>query len=819
MPRLKLIFNRCRAPQWDRTNETLEDYRWDMRIRLAIAILFTLAQTGLADDAPPTVDQFLKKNCYDCHEGASAEAGFDLTKLSAQYEGTDVQKWVRMFDRVESGEMPPSDYGQLEKNHREDFLNGTSAWLITNQRREHQTLGRVRGKRLTNLQLERTLHDLLGIDIPLATRMPEESRVGGFTTVADGQPMSHFQLEQHLDVVDAALDEAFRRALSTRPDEWSRTFNARQIARRNSRRRCREPEMLDGLAVTWSARLVFYGRLPVTTARESGWYRMTVRAKALKPPESGSVWCTIRTGQCFSGAPLMSWAGAFEATEEFKEVTVVTWLPKNHMFEIRPGDINLKRANFRGGQVGAGEGGPQNVPGVAIESIQLSRIHPGPGDDGIRKMVLGDLPLVKDNELKRMVPKSKQPKKDASVLIEQFAEQAFRRPVDPRTIAPYVSLVNQAIDRGDEFAEALQNGYRAVLCSPRFLYFQERPGKLDDFAVASRLSYFLWNRMPDQRLWQLAEAGKLQDRKVISQQVERMLDDPRSQSFVRDLANEWLDLSLIDFTEPDPRLYRGFDPIVQNSMLQETQTYLQTMLDEDLSVGCLIDSDFTFLNSRLARYYGIGGVNGDDLRRVSLKPTDHRGGLLTQGAILKVTANGTTTSPVIRGVWISERLLGQEIPPPPANVPAIEPDIRGAKTIREQLSKHKNDSSCAACHVKIDPPGFALENYDPSGRWRDRYQKFQGRKRIPGIVVDASAELPNGKSFENIDDFQRLILEDRKSVAANVVEKLLTYGTGAPISFKDRQTVEHCVQQAKDSDYGFRSLVHSVIKSDVFLSK
>jgi hypothetical protein len=254
-------------------------------------------------------------------------------------------------------------------------------------------------------------------------------------------------------------------------------------------------------------------------------------------------------------------------------------------------------------------------------------------------------------------------------------------------------------------------------------------------------------------------------------------------------------------------------------MLAETQTYLQAMLDEDLSIGCLIDSDFTFLNSRLARFYGISGVAGDTLKRVSLNPTDHRGGLLTQGAILKVTANGTTTSPVIRGVWVSERLLGQEIPPPPANVPAIEPDIRGAKTIREQLAKHKNDASCAACHVKIDPPGFALENYDPAGRWRDTYQKFQGRKRIPGIVVDASSELPSGKAFENIDDFQSLILENKEALAANVVEKLLTYGTGAPISYKDRQTVERCVQQAKDSDYGFRSLVHAVIQSDVFLSK
>ena len=348
---------------------------------LACAIVVSDA---CSDQPPPEVLKFLQSNCYDCHQGSDADAGLDLDELPSEFAKTDVEKWVRIFDRVRDHEMPPKDYSEVDSADRERFLASTGHWLQAEQQREFKTRGRVRGKRLTNLQLERTLHELLGVDIPLAARMPEEPRVNGFTTVADGQSMSHFQLEQHLGVVDAALEESFRRAIRSRQDEWSRTFTARQIARRSQARRCREPEMLDGLAVTWSAGLVFYGRLPVTTAREQGWYRMTVRAKALKPPRTGTVWCTIRTGKCISGAPLMNWAGAFEATGTMAEHTVVAWLPSEHMFEIRPGDDILRKAKFRGGQVGAGEGGPQGVPGVAIESIKLERIHRCASNEEIR---------------------------------------------------------------------------------------------------------------------------------------------------------------------------------------------------------------------------------------------------------------------------------------------------------------------------------------------------------------------------------------------------------------------------------------------------
>ena len=782
------------------------------RIFLFLTCIASVIHCGslVADELDSKAQAFLKSNCVDCHEGENAEAGFDLAKLSTDFSKTDVEKWTRLIDRVHDNEMPPADYGTLDSTEKDEFLNLAGTWLKNEQRGKFEKLGRVRGRRLTNLQLERTLHDLLGVDIPLASLMPDEPKVNGFTTVADGQPMSHFQLEQHLNVVDTALDEAFRRATNSKPDESSKKLSAKQLSRSRRNRRCRDPELIDGLAVTWTGTLPFYGRMPATRANEAGWYRMTVRAKALNPPSSGSVWCTIRVGECISTAPLLNWAGSFEATNKLKEHTVQIWVPEDHRFVIRPGDVNLKKGKFRGGQVGTGEGSKQNIPGVGIEWIKLDRIHLGPNDDEIRKLLFGKVGLKNA---------SKAPRKHAAQLMKQFARRAFRRPVDNEAIKPFVQVVNTAINDGNSFDQALRRGYRALLCSPRFLYFHEAPGRLDDYALASRLSYLLWNRMPDRRLMQLANEGKLQDDKVLRSQVSRLLKHENAKNFITDLSAQWLDLSLIDFTEPDRKLYPGFDTIVQNSMLEETHTFLQTMLDQDLSVKHLIDSDFTFLNSHLAKYYGIAGVAGDEMQKVNLSNDSNRGGLITQGAILKVTANGTTTSPVIRGVWISERLLGEEIPPPPENVSAIEPDIRGAKTIREQLAKHINDPSCSSCHVKMDPPGFALENFDPSGRWRDNYIKLKGRKRLNGAKVDPKAELVNAGPFKDIHEFQSLVLKDKRTLASNVASKLMTYGTGGPVHFADRDDIKKCVESTKKHDFGFRSLIHAVVQSETFRSK
>lgn len=787
-----------------------------------IAMLL-LPQYSLAEGLSQSPDfsrSFLRKHCLDCHEGPTGEGGLDLTAISADIsDPASFERWRRIHDRVNSGEMPPPESSELSTRDRKAFVQNTHDWLNSFQLDDWKTYGRVRGRRLTNLQLERSLHSVLGVDIPLASLMPEEQRNEGFTTVANGQPMSHFQLEQHLGVVDAALDNAFERAI-LQEALFRKEFDAAGICRTNPKRRTREPELIDGFAVTWSSRLIFYGRLPATTAKKDGWYRFTMRAKSLKAPKDYGVWCTIRTGKCVSSAPLLNWVTSIEATEDVQEWTFDAWIPRGDMLEVRPGDDTLKMGRFAGGQVGTGEGGPQDLPGIAIQSLIMEEIHHGESDAEISKILFGDLKVKRSGRDWRNAELiSNQPEKDARLLMTRFAERAFRRPVTGPDVEPYVQLVLKEVQQKTPLLAALRTGYRALLCSPRFLYFSETPGELDSYSIASRLSYFLWGTPPDAILLNLAAKDQLKSEDVIRKQVRRMLQDQRGQKFVPDFAAQWLDLDQINFTTPDRRLYPGFDVIVEQSMRAETETYLQEMVDKNLNVNVLIDSRYTYLNERLARFYGIGNVSGDRMQKVLLSEKDHRGGLMTQGAILKVTANGTTTSPVIRGAWVSERLLGLEIPPPPTNVPAIEPDVRGAKTIREMLEKHKSDPNCASCHIKMDPPGFALENFDPAGRWRDSYPRFEGRKRIKGTPIDASFALPGGEKFNNIDEFQGLITQKPQQVAANVAEHLIAYGTGAPVSFADRRDVEEIVKRASKANYGLRAIIEEVATSRAFLIK
>jgi hypothetical protein len=732
-----------------------------------------------------------------------------------------VERWVRIFDRVQSGEMPPDDSHELSAAERQRFLDHTSRALVDHQHAIDAKVGRVRGRRLTNLQLERSLQDLLGIDIPLAREMPVESKSGEFNTFSDGQSMSHFQLEQHLKIVDLALDEAFRRALSD-DEQGVREFTAKQISRKVTR--CREPEFIDGRAVVWSGQLAFYGRMPATEVRDSGWYRVSFQVRSLKEPDGHGVWGSVRTGECVASAPLLGWVGAFEATKKPKLVSVDAWIPAGHMLEIRPLDKTMKQAAFAGGQVSDGEGGKQDVPGIALDWLKMERIHQGPDQQGLRRMLLGDLEVVK-SEVKGPAVKavyrvqSERPRMDLQRRLLDFSRRAFRRDVVPAEIQRYVDFAHQQYRETKDLAAALRVGYRSLLCSPRFLYFQEQPGTLDDFAIATRLSYMLLNSTPDDELLALASQGRLRQPAVLEAQVERLLQGPQGKRFITDFAAQWLELNQIDFTEPDSKLYRDFDIVVQNAMLRETQQFLQHLLDENLSVVRFVDADFSFVDSRLARYYGLNKAGSSDLHRVVWQPEDRRRGLLTQGAILKVTANGTNTSPVLRGLWVAKRILGEDIPPPPESVPAIEPDIRGATTIREQLEKHRSDVACAACHAKIDPSGFALENFDAAGRWRENYLQLEKGKLRPGVAIDAGYVMKDGREFRDLEEFCRLVAEKPEPLAGNFAAKLMAYATGAPIAFADRAAIEAIVEQARADDFGMRTLVKRVVASPLFQTK
>ncbi|HBE68135.1 MAG TPA: hypothetical protein DDW52_08295 [Planctomycetaceae bacterium] len=765
-----------------------------------------LSNTNVSLAFESATESFLEDTCLDCHSGASADAGLDLETLPR--DGSALEKWVSVYDRVSSGEMPPPEDYDVDSEEREAFTASLCDVLRRTQRHQHASLGRAPTRKLTNDELEHTLHDLLGIDIPLASLLPDEQRSGGFNNIGAIQSMSHFQLENHLNVVDAALDAAWHRAADSGAD-FRRVYSARDLARANPSRRCRDPEMREGLAVVWSSTMAFYGRVTSTTIRRSGWYRIRFTASAVRPPDDKNVWCSVRSGRCNSGAPLMTWIGAFEASENPQEWEFTAWLPENHMLEIRPGDATLKTGRFRGGQVGAGEGEPQDIAGVALHEMLIEQIHPGGSLKSMRRKVFGKLPVEINQG--SLVYTGENAGRDTREQLRKFASRAFRRDVTDAQLRVYLQLLDSELAAGKEPVQALRTAYRALLCSPRFLYLQDAPGPLDDLAIASRLSYMLWGSLPDRELLKLARSGELRDSENLLSQVERMLAAPRGQDFVKRFTAQWLDLVDIDFTEPDRKQHRDFDVVVQNSMLAETREFVKHLLDNNRPAIELVDADYTFLNSRLAEYYGIDGIEGDAVRLVSVDPQSHRGGLLTHGAVLKVTANGTNTSPVLRGVWVSERLLGQPIPPPPENVPAIEPDVRGAKSIRDMLEKHRADAACASCHAKIDPPGYALENFDAAGRWRTQYGKKQ--------PINSGYILPDGRPFDGPESFRELMRTTPKPIAKCFAEKLVTFATGHEIAFVDREHISNIVDATADTEYGVRSLLDAVVTSPLFLNK
>ena len=386
--------------------------------------------------------------------------------------------------------------------------------------------------------------------------------------------------------------------------------------------------------------------------------------------------------------------------------------------------------------------------------------------------------------------------------LKEFAELAFRRPVTDAQIAPYVRLADNTTGT---------RAYAAILCSPRFLYFYEDPGKLDSYAIASRLSYYLWNSMPDKTLFKLAAADKLTDEDVLAEQVERLLKDKRADLFVSNFLRQWLHLENITLLPPDEKKFKTFyDDALEDAFTTESFMVFKYMLDENRPVSEFLSADYTFINNDLAEHYGLDKVDKYDFKKVTLKDR-RRGGLLTQGAVLTSTSNGVETSPVLRGIWVLQNILGLRKPKPPPNIPALAVDTRGTRTLRQQLSAHTKSSRCATCHRHIDPLGFALENFDAIGAWREKYEN--------NARVDTSGRLPSGQKFRNIGEFKKALLARKDSFTQGLVSKFLTYSTGRKMLGTDRSEIKKIAGQLKRKGYGLRDLILQTTASKIFLTR
>ncbi|MCX6858598.1 MAG: DUF1592 domain-containing protein [Verrucomicrobia bacterium] len=550
------------------------------------------------------------------------------------------------------------------------------------------------------------------------------------------------------------------------------------------------------------------------------------------------------------------------------EAEITAWLDAHESLVFDP--VSVPWIGLRIGQI-AGRAAKHVGPGVALDWFEIEGPLNASWPPESHTRLFGDLPIAKLPAGSDVIPpqrdaassiggylpsihfdltpqernppletvQSAKSAEDARRLLAGFLPKAFRRPVSESEVAPYVALITKRLAAKDCFEDAMRRAYVAVLTSPEFLFHpadvSREPAPFANaklFTLASRLSYWLWNGPPDDMLLTTARDGSLQRAEVLHREVDRLLADPRSERFIRDFSDQWLDLRRVNETTPDPQLYPEYRFLLHEGMVAETRAFLRELIARDAPIHSLVRPDFAMLTQRLAEHYGIADVHGVEVRRVVLPVGSPRGGLLGQAAILKLTANGTTTTPVKRGVWVMDRLLNELTPPPPPSVGAIDPDTRGATTVREQLDKHRNDASCAACHAKIDPAGFAMESFDPIGGFRTRYRST-GKGDVPpekgrtawnvnyklGPAVDASGELPDGRAFKDINDLTALLAQDPARLARAFVAHLSRYATGADISYVDRAEIARIVASTAVKQHGIRSLIQALTESQMFLSK
>ena len=462
---------------------------------------------------------------------------------------------------------------------------------------------------------------------------------------------------------------------------------------------------------------------------------------------------------------------------------------------------------------------------------QQDLIRYGPALDLGNATVEGPLRLVEDNEMKEQRLRTarfmgeRQGRSDgeyASAILQRFLDRAFRRPATADQVDKYVGMALSHAGEGNRFEDGIHLAIRAAFCSPSFLYRGLEDGQLDEFDLASRLSYFLTSSPPDEKLLRRAVAGSLSDPDTLEKETRRLLAGKQVERFLDSFTGQWLDLRLLPEIMPDVRLLNWNDNYL-NAITAETELFIAEILRENHPLETFIDPDFTYLNRHNAKLYDRPFKGGNDMERVGLERGGRYGGILGQASVMMATANGVDTQPVLRGVWLLENVLGDPVPEPPANVPAVEPDTSGAQSIRELLERHQADESCARCHRRIDPPGFALENFDPVGRWRENYPIFEkkGDKvvTLDGQKVDTRGQLPDGTPLEDVVDLKRYLVDNIDVFSRCLTEKLMVYATGREPSFGDRKKIDEIVESAKQRGNGFQDLIVELVLSKSFLVK
>jgi mono/diheme cytochrome c family protein len=755
-----------------------------MLSRLSVfAVLLAFAATTFAETPfdPAQLQKFSREYCAKCHNAEKQKGDFNFEPHVAKANIAAERKvWEKVAELLENREMPPEDKPQPTEAQRTALIQWIDRQLSAGDT-EAKNPGRVTLRRLNNEEYRNTIRDLLAVDYN-PDDFPQDETAYGFDTIADALTLPPLLMEKYLHAADQIVTRALANDQQGPPSKRipGVTFRASngEVAR---------PQ--DDVAMGFfregdaTAEIQFAG---------DGEYTLRFR---LYGDQAGPD--LPRLAITLDGQPL--------ATFDVKE-------------RGKPGVYEIKVPI---------QGAAHKLTAAYLNNYNETA-HPDPKMRGDRNVYLTGVDVIGPMHVKQQPPESfrrifthmpSTPEEEAKVtreLLSAFATRAYRRAVSPEEVERLAKLSDAARADKAPFIEAIGVGIQAALCSPHFLFRWEldpaalKPGdvrNLNDFEIASRVSYFLWSSMPDKELFDLAERGELT--KQLPQQVARMLKDGRAQAFTRNFSSQWLQIRALNEIEIDRTKFPKFNNQLREAMKEESRLFFDAIVREDRSVFELIKSDFTFVNQRLADHYGLPGVQGDKFQRVALPGDSPRGGVLGQGSVLLATSMPTRTSPVVRGKWVLEQILGTPPPPAPANVPPLEETkVDKNAPLRVRLEQHRQNPDCAGCHAKIDPVGFALENFDAIGAWRTEEN---------GQPIDTSSVLPGGKKLSGFNELRDYLKGDK--FVRGLAEKLLIYAVGRGLERYDKAALEQVVAGTKLGDDKMSALIIAVVTSDPFLKR
>jgi mono/diheme cytochrome c family protein len=819
------------------------------------------APIAIAASAPHTVTSpadfdkqlqpYLQNYCSNCHNAEKQKGDFRIDNLSKNVGAENTPQWLEVMERINSGEMPP----KKETKRPSPEENARIVEWITTRLKEGEAAkmaarAKVTYNRLTRDEYVNTIRDLLAVEYDAKDpgAFLEDPEWNGFERIGSVLTLSPSNIEKYLAATETILAEAYPppepplRKGQSPPQPFGGTVPAvyQDSIPEPHRERLRELGLLDKVRFEmWPGDIYrySYGKSSIIGTRPGpGIYEISYKLSGLRPPNGRAPRLKVyleKLDRTLFEQDIIA--------DEDKPVTVTfrAHLPKDPgplmVYNDVPGPPNTPRS---------GRHGP--VPFVSTKIGRIPWQMKLTDEEGHARypfLILDSVtwkgPILSKEETDlraNYMPSNPGDMQQTRECLTRLATRAFRRPVTPSEMDGYVKIVQRELDAKESFRDAVKAGMASILNSKSFLFLAEgdedtgRP-HLNDWEIASRLSYLLWNTMPDAELFRLAEEGKLRDRTTLKAEFQRMIRDPKAARFSDSFATQWLRLRKVGMFQPDKKLYPDYDKGLENSMISETKTFFREVLDQGLSLREFINSDWSMMNELLAKHYGLDQAfakalasappnqnsSPSDFIKVTLPAEAQRGGILTHASILSLTSDGVRHRPVHRGVWLSESIFGKSPPPPPANVNPIPTNPAGPKaTLREKLEAHIHDANCAACHAKIDPLGLAFENYDAIGRWRTE-EITDGVGENP--KVSATGKLPDGREYKDAAGFKTLLLQDIDAFALTVTEKLATYGLRRSMTLTDRDALRSIAAQSKSTDYRLRDLIEAFIASDLFQTR